>query len=300
MKITYLTPAAILFALTMSSCRQNENEAFAYGNFESEDVRVSAQTTGTLELFTMNEGDMVKKDQLVGIVDTSQLHLKVMQIRASGQSVRSRLAQIDQEINVNNVSIRNIERDLNRVKAMHKEGAATDKQLDDLQGNVDLLRARNAVLSSQKATVYAELQSNEAQLLQVRDQIDKCRLRTPMSGTILETYVRQGELAVTGRALYNMADLSSIILRAFIDGNQLSSIKIGDKVEVRYDGPDGKLLSTTGVVSWISSEAEFTPKIIQTREERVNLVYAVKVIVPNDGSLKIGMPGEIGRIKPSV
>ena len=130
-----------------------------------------------------------------------------------------------------------------------------------------------------------------------KTKIQKCYLNAPVSGTILETYVRKGELAVTGRALYKIADLSSLILRAFVDGDQLSSIRPGQQVEVRFDGPEGKLLSQEGTVNWISAEAEFTPKIIQTRKERVNLVYAVKVIVPNDGTIRIGMPGEISALK---
>ncbi len=297
MKYTLFTFSVIVLSLALGSCRHNEEEAFAYGNFESEDVLVSAQTTGTVEVFNINEGDRVGAGQLLGIIDTSDLHLKEDQVRASGEAVRARLAEIDQQIHVNDVSIANVSKDLDRIKAMHKEGAATDKQLDDLQGQVDLLNARNAALKSQKASVYAQLDAFRAQLDQIRDQVSKCFLKAPMAGTILETYVRQGELAVTGKALYKMADLSTLTLRAFIDGDQLSSIKTGDKVVVNYDGPGGQLLKTTGTVSWISSEAEFTPKIIQTRSERVNLVYAVKVIVPNDGRLKIGMPGEIGSVK---
>ncbi len=300
MKYKYLAPTVLFLSLLLASCRQKEEEAFAYGNFESEDVLVSTETTGTVDMFSIHEGDRVKKNQLLGIIDTSQLHLKLVQVKASGEAVGSRLAQLDEEMNVNDVNLQNIQRDLSRVEAMHKEGAATDKQLDDLRGQVAVTNARNAALRSQKTSIYAELNANKAQILQIRDQIQKCILRAPMDGTILETFIREGELAVTGHALYKMADLTSVILRAFIDGDQLSSISIGEKVEISYDGPGGRLLHNTGTVSWISTEAEFTPKIIQTRKERVNLVYAVKVIVPNDGSLKIGMPGEIAAVKQDV
>ncbi|HYW96821.1 MAG TPA: HlyD family efflux transporter periplasmic adaptor subunit [Bacteroidales bacterium] len=296
MKYTYVTSALFLFVLALVSCNNQEKEPFAYGNFESEDVLVSAEVTGTVERLMIDEGDMVKSGQLIGIIDTSQLHLKKEQVRASGEAIRSKLSQIDKQINVNNVNIKNVKRDLDRIRAMHKDGAATDKQLDDMEGKVDLLEARDASMQSQKTSVYAELSANRAQLDQVQDQLDKCLLRAPMDGTILETYVRQGELAAAGRALYKVADMSTIILRAFIDGDQLSSIKTGDNVTVNFDGPDGTLLSKQGTVTWIASEAEFTPKIIQTRKERVNLVYAVKVKVPDDGSLKIGMPGEIASL----
>ncbi len=296
MKYKYLTLATIL-AFVVSSCKPKEEEAFAYGNFESEDVLVSSEVTGTILRFTIDEGDRVKAGQTLGLIDTSQLYLKVVQVEASSDAVRAKLAQIDEQMNVNNVNLANVQRDLGRIQAMHSEGAATDKQLDDLKGKVDLLHAQNSALKSQKASIYAEVNALKAQLLQIRDQIDKCLLKAPAGGTVIETFARQGELAVTGKALYKIAELSSVTLRAFIDGDQLSSINIGDTVVVNFDGPNGQILSTNGRVSWIASEAEFTPKIIQTRKERVNLVYAVKVVVPNDGSLKIGMPGEIATIK---
>ncbi len=288
----------LLLIPAFMSCKDNGEEAFAHGNFESEDVLVSAEATGTIVRFTVSEGDEVKAGQLIGIIDTSQLALQEAQVRASGEAIRSRLVQIDKQIAVNDVNIRNVQKDLVRIRAMHQEGAATDKQLDDMQGKVNLLEAQNEALRSQKNAVYAELTANRAQMNQVRDQIDNCYIKAPIAGTILEKYVRMGELAITGRALYKITDLSTIILRAYIEGDQLSSLKLGQKVEVNYDGPSGDLLHKTGEVSWISSEAEFTPKIIQTREERVNLVYAVKVLVSNDGSLKIGMPGEIASLNP--
>jgi HlyD family secretion protein len=297
MKYSYIIMTGAFVIFLLSSCRNKEDVAFAYGNFESEDVLVSAEVTGRILDFGIQEGDNVNSGQLLGIIDTSQLTLKKSEIIAASAAIRSRLVQIDEQINVNDVNIRNVNKDLDRVRAMHSEGAATDKQLDDLEGKIDLLKAQNAALRSQKSSVYDELDAQKARLMQAEDQIRKCFLNAPAKGTILETYAREGELAITGKALYSITDLSRLILRAFIDGDQLSSIRLGQKVVVGFDGPGGKQISREGKVSWISSEAEFTPKIIQTRKERVNLVYAVKVIVPNDGSLKIGMPGEITELK---
>jgi HlyD family secretion protein len=149
-----------------------------------------------------------------------------------------------------------------------------------------------AATTSQKDAVYAERKTLEAQISQVEDKIARCAVRNPMHGTLLTKYREQGEIAAPGQALFKMAQMDELILRAYLSGNQLSSVKLGEEIMVRYDVA-GDMAETTGVVSWISSSAEFTPKIIQTREERVNLVYAIKVIVPNDGSLKIGMPGEV-------
>jgi len=171
-------------------------------------------------------------------------------------------------------------------------GAATPKQQDDINGQIALLKAQVASTESQKASVYAERNTLDVQIQQVADQIWRCAVRSPMNGILLTKYREEGEVASPGQPLYKMANMNELILRAYVTGNQLSQIKTGETVKVRYDISDGMEL-INGVVSWVSSQAEFTPKIIQTKEERVSLVYAIKVVVPNEGALKIGMPGEI-------
>jgi HlyD family secretion protein len=171
-------------------------------------------------------------------------------------------------------------------------GAATSKQLDDMRGQVSLLEAQMAASESQKQAVYAERKTLEVQIRQVEDQLGKCFIRNPIEGTLLTKYREAGEMAAPGQPLYKMARMEELILRAYLSGKQLSSVKLGDQVKVLVDMEDG-MAELSGLISWISPSAEFTPKIIQTREERVNLVYAFKVVVPNDGSLKIGMPGEV-------
>jgi HlyD family secretion protein len=286
---------AVLFGLVLlsESCSDKGKETFAYGNFETEDILVSAEGSGRLEVFSINQGDMVKQGQIVGHIDTVQLTLKYQQLIASLKTIESGIAQADAQMEVNRVSYRTSIVELERFTELHKEGAATSKQLDDLNAQANLLNAQYKVLQIQKATVKAELEAQKIQVLQIADQIERSHIKSPVDGCILETYIRQGEIALPGKALFKIANIDNLILRVFISGDQLSLINIGDSVKVLTDGNGGTLNETYGSVTWISPQAEFTPKIIQTRKERVNLVYAMKVKVHNDGSLKIGMPAEI-------
>jgi len=283
---------ACLIGLACVSCNHDEQRSDAYGNFEAEDVLVSAEGQGKLFSFPVSEGDRLKAGDEVAVLDTIQIHLKKEQVLASMAAVRSKYGTIDAQAASYRVQLENLERELKRVEKLLADGAATRKQRDDLTGNIALVNAQLAALRSQKATISAELRTMEVQLDQVADQLMKSRTINPVTGTVLEKYKQAGEIVGPGQALYKVANTDQLILRAYISGRQLSSVKTGDEVVVRFDGPDG-IRETTGSVSWISPEAEFTPKIIQTREERVNLVYAMKVLVNNDGSLKIGMPGEV-------
>jgi HlyD family secretion protein len=175
---------------------------------------------------------------------------------------------------------------------MVKGGAATTKQLDDVEGQMKILSAQIAATESQKIPVRTERETLEIQILQVQDQLERCSMKSPVEGVLLSKFKEEGEMIAPGQALLKMADMRELILRAYVSGEQLSRLKTGQEVRVSYDGAAG-VAQVPGTVRWISSQAEFTPKIIQTREERVNLVYAIKVAVANDGSLKIGMPGEI-------
>lgn len=289
-KIGIISSTIILSAL--SSCTRETERSFAFGNFESVEIFLPAQNNGILSEFLVEEGDLVSGGQKIAQTDTIQLHLKKQQLLAAKKAVFARLNQINSQIGVQEVNLDNLKREYKRFGTLFLEEAATKKQLDDLEGQINMTEAQVEALNSQKLSVYAEIDAQDAQIQQLDDQISRSTLVSPSDGQVLETYLNQGEMAITGRPVAKIADLSELILRVFIDGDQLSSIKIGDEVKVLYDGPEG-IASTEGKISWISSEAEFTPKIIQTREERVNLVYAVKVRVPNDGSLKIGMPGEI-------
>jgi len=281
-----------IICLLIGSCNESDTDAFAYGNFETEDVSISAETTGKIIKMSIVEGDKLDKGDVIAIVDTTQLHLKIEQLKASRKAVSSKLNQLSSQKEVTLVNISVLEKEIKRFGSLFLEKAATKKQLDDLEGNLEILNAQMKTIDSQKSTVYAELESVDVQILQIQDQLNRSYLRAPFTCTVLEKYAQEGELATMGRKIAKVADLSHLNLRVFIQGDQLTSIKLRDMVQVVYDGSEG-LETTRGRVIWVSSEAEFTPKIIQTREDRVSLVYATKIKVKNDGSLKIGMPAEI-------
>jgi len=293
-KLCFLVVTGILF---LHACKNDSKNSFAYGNFESEEIIVSAEVSGTLKEFRVTEGMSLEKDAMLGYIDTTQLYLKKYQIEALIKSVFSKINQVNEQLNVNEVSLKNLIREKNRIEGLLKDGAATTKQLDDINGQVDLLKAQTNVLMSQKVTIRTEIESYEIQIAQLNDQLAKSYLKSPIRGIVLEKYLYPGELAITGKAIYKISDLNNLILRVFVSGDQLEMVRIGNKVDVLVDIENGELKKYPGTVSWVSSSAEFTPKIIQTKKERVNLVYAVKVIVSNDGGLKIGMPAEISVIQ---
>jgi HlyD family secretion protein len=284
----------ILFpVMVVTGCSSGNGEADAYGNFEAIEYVISAEGTGPILLFSIEEGQSLLKGITVGVIDTVQLDLKRQQMFAQRRLTANKLATIQAQVDVQLEQKKNLLRDFERISNMVADGAAPQKQLDDIQGNLNVVESQIVSINTQKQTVSDELLITEKQLLQLSDQINRCYIRNPLSGTVLEKYAEQFEIVSAGKPLYKIADLNSLDLRVYLGEDQLSGVKIGQVVEVLYDAGKGKLEQIRGAVTWISSKAEFTPKIIQTRDERVNLVYAVKVRVINDGKLKIGMPGEI-------
>ena len=290
MKYTrYLLPAIFISFL---GCNNNEGQADAYGNFEAIEVIVSAEAQGRIMAFAPREGEALQQGSVIVIVDSTQLHLKKQQLQSGSVSLRSKISTLDAQVKASGVQLENMKREKRRIDKLFAGGAATSKQQDDINGQIALLEAQIVAAESQKASVFAERNTLNIQIQQVEDQIWKCAVRSPMNGIILAKYKEEGEIVAPGQSLCKMANMDHLILRAYVSGKQLSEIETGQSVKVRFDVPGG-MEETTGVVNWISSQAEFTPKIIQTKEERVNLVYALKVEVPNDGKLKIGMPGEL-------
>ena len=285
----YLLPFLLLL---FAACSNHEEVADAYGNFEAIEVMVSAESQGRIVAFEPEEGATLQEDQVTVVIDTTQHYLKKIQLESGFTSLGTRIQTLEAQITVSGVRMNNLEREKQRIDKLVEGGAATSQQQDDMNGQIALLEAQIVATESQKSSVYAERKTLEVQIRQVEDQILKCAIRNPLSGILLTKYKEEGEIASPGQPLYKVANLDELILRAYISGNQLSSVSIGNNVTVRFDVQEG-MEETTGMVRWISPRAEFTPKIIQTREERVNLVYAIKVMVPNDGSLKIGMPGEV-------
>jgi len=299
----------MLFA---AACSSDGARADAYGNFEADDLIVSAEGSGRILQFIAEEGGQLKAGDTVGTIDASQLSLRREQLEASIRAVAARSPAIAEQLAVfekQSAAVRQqmatLEREKRRVEALIRNDAATPKQLDDLNAQLEAAQrqldvvagqqtATNASLSVQKGGLLAEITPLQKQISQLDDQIAKCRITNPVAGTVLVTYAEAGEVTAMGKPLYKIADLSSLVLRAYVSGNQLSSVKIGQEVKVSVDAGDGSMKELTGKIIWISPKAEFTPKVVQTREERVSLVYAVKISVPNaDGMLKIGMPGEV-------
>ncbi len=277
---------------SLLACTSLEDQADAYGNFEAIEVMISAEAQGRILSFAPEEGAALNKGQVVVVIDTVQLHLKRVQLESGVVSLGPKISTLDAQVNANQVQLKNLEREKKRIDKLVEGGAATSKQKDDIEGQIALLNAQTLAIESQKASVFAERNILKVQIEQVEDQIARSLIRNPRDGVMLSKYKEQGEIAAPGQALYKMANMDELILRAYVSGNQLSEVVLGHSVKVMFDAAGG-MEERTGLVSWISPSAEFTPKIIQTREERVNLVYAIKVVVPNDGSLKIGMPGEV-------
>lgn len=284
---------AIVAFLLMTACNNSGQISDAYGNFEADDVIVSAEVGGKLLIFKTEEGQTIIKDEIVALTDTLQFYLQKKQMESQIASINSRKVSIQTQIAVIQQQKANLERDKNRIANMFKDGAATQKQMDDVTGSIDVFEKQEANVKSQMVSLNSEAEVVVTQLAQMDDKLNRCKSVAPISGTVLETYKKEGEMVGQGQSLFKLADLTSLNLRVYVSGDQLPHIKIGQKVTVIIDDTKKTNSSLEGTVSWISSEAEFTPKIIQTKKERVKLVYAVKVKVPNDGTLKIGMPGEI-------
>jgi HlyD family secretion protein len=276
----------------MYACDSNNNRADGYGNFEATEITVSAEGTGKLIALAIDEGDQLDERAVVGCIDTTQLALQKAQLNASRKKITANSSSVLSQITVYREQERTLEVEKARVTNLLKDSAATRKQLDDITGQLNVLHRQVASVRAQNTAVLAELESLDAQIAQLEDQIRKSVITNPAKGTVLIKYAEPGEVTSFGKPLYTIGMLDDMILRVYVSEVQLPSLRIGNKVEVRIDDAQG-MRNLSGTISWISATAEFTPKVIQTKEERVNLVYAVKVSVQNDGSLKIGMPGEI-------
>ena len=277
---------------SLFSCGNDTGKADGYGNFEATEITISAENNGKLIQFNIDEGDQLEKDQFIGFIDTIQLALKYKQILVSKAVVSSKSKGVLSQISVLNSRLKTAKINKARIKNLIRDNAGTQKQLDAVSGEIDVIKSQVRSVEIQNAPVVNELKSIDVQLKQIDDHIQKSKIINPVNGTVLTKYAEPNEITAFGKPLYKIADLSTMQLRVYISETQLSNIKIGQNVTVKIDASDA-MKSYKGIVSWIASEAEFTPKIIQTKEERVALVYAVKVNVVNDGSLKIGMPAEM-------
>ncbi len=283
----------MLTAVTvLTSCKKGNDKADGYGNFEATEITISAENNGKLMRFDVKEGQKLKKDTFLGYIDTIPLQLKKEQLLVSKLVIASKSKGVLSQIAVVNAQLKTAYINKKRAINLIHNNAGTQKQLDAVTGQIDVLNQRKRSIEIQNAPVVNELKSIDVQLKQVADLIQKSKIINPTNGTVLVKYAEAFEITSFGKPLYKIADLTTMQLRVYVSETQLSDIQIGQKVTLKIDANDG-MKDYEGNIIWIAQEAEFTPKIIQTKEERIALVYAVKVAVKNDGSLKIGMPAEM-------
>ena len=282
----------LLTAITIISCNKNNEKADAYGNFEATEITVSSESNGKIEILNVEEGAQLIKGSLVGLIDTLQLHYNREQLKASIETVQSKSTSVLSQINVLNEQLKTAKIEQTRIQNMYAENAATKRQIDEIDGKVKVIEKQISSVQTQNAPILNEIKSIKVQIEKLDDQIKKSKITNPVDGTVLTKYAEPSEITAFGKPLYKIANLNEMELRVYVTETQLAQIKIGQKVTVAIDA-DNDTKKYEGNITWISAQAEFTPKVIQTKEERANLVYAVKVAVKNDGSLKIGMPAEV-------
>jgi HlyD family secretion protein len=297
--------------LLLAACGGNGNDFDASGTFEADEVIVSAEASGRILSLSIEEGMTVPKDSIVGKIDAENISLQKEQVEASIEALGEKTADVtpqvqmlQDQLKVQQSRLDNLLHERTRTENLVKADAATQKQLDDINASIDVMRREMGVtqqqinvqrsnVGTQNRSILSEGKPLAKRAEQLNEQLQNANILNPINGTVLTKYAEQGEVTSVGKALYKIADLSSITLRAYITGSQLPQIKLGQQVKVLVDDGKGKYREMPGTITWISDKAEFTPKTIQTKDERANLVYAIKVKVKNDGYLKIGMYGEI-------
>ena len=281
-----------LGALVVAGCG-GDPEPDAYGNFEANEVVVAAQASGQLRSFTPEEGADLPVGAVVGLVDTTQLALERASIAAQSGASISRVVEAERQIGVLTAHRDVSQRAYERTRRLYDQKAATAQQLDQAERDFRVIDAQIAAARAQREGVAQQAGSTDARVQQIRDLIARSRIVNPVAGTVLTTLARAGEVVQVGQPLYRIANLDTLVLRAYVTAGQLPRLRLGQRVQVNIDGTD-RLQSRPGTISWIAAKAEFTPTPIQTRDERADLVYAVKISVPNaDGVLKIGMPADV-------
>ena len=288
---------SFIFSFFLISCGSNEKEFDATGTFEATEVTVAAEQNGALITFNVNEGDEIALGKEVGLIDTTQIWLKIQQAGATKEVYQSQKPDMEAQIAATRQQLAKAKQDQQRYKELVADGAAPSKMLDDASNLVSVLQkqldAQISSLSTNTNALNKQMAATDVQVSQLLDQLQKCHIAAPIKGTVLEKYVEKGEFVATGKPLFKMADTEQMFIRAYVTSAQLQNIKVGQKAKVFADYGDGEKKEYEGTVSWISSRSEFTPKTILTDDERADLVYALKVAFKNDGYVKIGMYGEV-------
>lgn len=303
--------AGMILVTVFISCDKNKNNFDASGTFEADEVIVSSELNGKILALNVEEGTVLPKDSIVGSIDAANISLQKEQVEANIQALKEKTSDVapqvkllQDQLSVQQTQFENLQHEKNRIENLLKQDAATGKQLDDINYQVSALQKQMKVtqqqinvqksnIATQNRSILSEGKPLSKNVALLEEQLSKSRIINPANGTVLTKYAEPGEITSAGKALYKIADLSVITLRAYISGTQLSQIKLGQSVKVLVDDGKDKYKELPGTIIWVSDKAEFTPKTIQTKDERANLVYAIKIKVRNDGYLKIGMYGEV-------
>lgn len=303
--------SSLLLLSLLAACNKKGNQFDATGTFEATEVIVSSELSGKILSLTVSEGDTVSANKIVGTVDAEGIALQKEQVEASIGTLNEKTADVTPQVKllqdqlaVQQSQLNNLVHEQQRIEKLVAQDAATGKQLDDINAQIDVVKKQMSVtkqqiavqqnnVATQNRAVLSESKPLQKRVAQLNDQLKRADIVNPINGTVLTKYAEAGELTAAGKALYKIADLSTVKLRAYVTGDQLAQIKLGQKVKVSVDAGKETYKDFTGTITWISDKAEFTPKTIQTKEERANLVYAIKIDVKNDGYLKIGMYGEV-------
>ena len=292
-KIMILASASLM----MAACGGNEKEYDATGTFEATETTVFAEQSGQLMTFSINEGDNIEANKEVGLIDTTQVWLKIQQLGATKEVYQSQKPDMEAQIAATRQQLAKAQQEEQRYRELVADGAAPSKTLDDATNQVKVLQkqltAQQSALSTSTRSLDKQMAATDVQVSQLKDQLRKCHIVSPTKGTVLEKYVERGEFVATGKPMFKIADTEDMYMRAYVTSAQLQNIKLGQQVKVFADYGDGQRKEYDGTISWISSRSEFTPKTILTDDERADLVYAVKVAIKNDGFVKIGMYGEV-------
>lgn len=284
-------------AILLTACNNNKVSFDASGSFEAEETIISSEATGTIKQFDVEEGQTLQAGQVIGYIDSTQLYLKKKQLMAQMGAMLSKKPNISAQLAALQSQLATSQKEKVRITNLVNGDAAPQKQLDDINAQIDVLKkqieAQKSSLDISTESINSDVLPLQVQVEQLNDQLAKCKIINPANGTVLTKYAEANEMTATGKPLYKIADLSNIILRAYITGDQLTQVKLNQTVKVLTDDGKGGYKETEGTISWINDKAEFTPKTIQTKNERANMVYAIKVKVKNDGTYKIGMYGEI-------
>ena len=310
MKIQLLISVS-LAGILLFGCNSNKQDFDASGTFEVDEVVVSAEAPGQIKALDIREGSVLAKDSIVGYIDSIPLTLQKAQVEANINALQEKTSNVapqvkllQDQISVLKVQLDNAIHEKQRTERLIKADAATQKQLDDQNNQINIIQKQIAVnqqqikvqestTGTQNRSILSASKPLKKSVAQIEDQLKRTNIKNPLNGTVLTRYAMAGEFASPGKALYSIGDLSEITLRVYVTGTQFAGIKLNQPVKVFVDSTDKTYKEYPGVITWISDKAEFTPKTIQTKDERANLVYAVKIHVKNDGLLKIGMYGEV-------